>query len=311
MEYCMHFKFEKSLKMLWSLVVILIVSSSISVLICPDGLYTIEIVWNEWSSSYREQWLLGNKNSHGMWFVLASIVTYGYFLSKRNFEVKKRLTISKLLIIVGVFLALVTLIMVKSSTGLVAVTIAWFALYSCICRDCKIVINTKLVVIIYAVVAALVILGGMQFLQPIIQLVFKKDITFTGRNIIWANSLLYISQKPVLGWGVLSTSQITSMLGSVASTSAHNQFLNTLLQGGLLLFAILLLLLTTIIKKIDAVQNNNDRTFLIMALLSVLVVMMFESCLNENPAWAALLMIYLLAENSSISLNELDYEDDQ
>ena len=296
LEFCINRREKQTFKILLTIISILLLANFITVVLYPSGLYTVETVWNEWSTSERAQWLLGNKNSHGMWAVLGILISFCYINANGRFYSKITNLKTKIMVYCEIIILVAGLFLVKSSTGLIATVLSSIAFFMYLQKADKIEINTKLCIIVYGIVTCMILFGAVSFLQPILYTLFGKDVTFTGRVTIWQNALLNISRKPILGWGILDTGLVTDMLGSRSSTSAHNQYLNSLLQGGVVLFFVLLSILWNVSKNIDRLEERNIKNFLFLSLLSAMIIMIFESCLGEYTSWIVLLIINTVAQ---------------
>ncbi|MCD8189809.1 MAG: O-antigen ligase family protein [Clostridiales bacterium] len=92
-------------------------------------------------------------------------------------------------------------------------------------------------VLLGAVAAVTVIVlfqSELGFLDPLFALV-GKDSTFDGRDVIWSCAKYYISQRPLLGYGVTSTGAfLVFTYVNQRILPAHNEILNILYQGGAL-----------------------------------------------------------------------------
>lgn len=143
----------------------------------------------------------------------------------------------------------------------------------------------------YLVFDVIIIVGAATFLGPIVSKLFGKDLTFSGRTLIWPQVILKIWQKPVAGWGYMSGEESGNLFGNLAFSSAHNQLLNTLWQGGvILLFIVMVLFLLTL--NVYRKTTHKMETVAVLLVLVILVDMTFESILNVRATWLILLMLY-------------------
>lgn len=152
-------------------------------------------------------------------------------------------------------------------------------------------ISAKGMLIGYLVFDVIIIVGAATFLGPIVSKLFGKDLTFSGRTLIWPQVILKIWQKPVAGWGYMSGEESGNLFGNLAFSSAHNQLLNTLWQGGvILLFIVMVLFLLTL--NVYRKTTHKMETVAVLLVLVILVDMTFESILNVRATWLILLMLY-------------------
>lgn len=103
--------------------------------------------------------------------------------------------------------------------------------------------------------------------------------------------------KPIWGWGQLSGSTVGSILGNKFFTSAHNQWLNTLFQGGVILFLLVALIIIWLANSTRKFEKNIGNMKLLM-LLSIMIDMMFESILSVFATWIFLYIIYKYPETT-------------
>lgn len=73
-------------------------------------------------------------------------------------------------------------------------------------------------------------------LNQLMQVLFEKDATFTGRIYIWRAALLLIAKSPVIGYGkFIPQAALLPHGGIYMWEMAHNQVLECLMEGGIVL----------------------------------------------------------------------------
>ena len=82
------------------------------------------------------------------------------------------------------------------------------------------------------------IVGNVGFLGDFVQQAFGKDLTFTGRADVWTKALALIAQRPLSGWGYYDPDSASILYGRWDFANAHNQILESLVEGGLLFLLI-------------------------------------------------------------------------
>ena len=97
---------------------------------------------------------------------------------------------------------------------------------------------------------------------------------------------------------MLGDDGMRNALGSLSYTSAHNQFLNTMLQGGLILFLILIAMIYIIFDKLSKCEDKKDKLVGSAGMIGVLVTMLFETVLGGTQCWVLLYCVYCLADMS-------------
>lgn len=200
--------------------------------------------------------------------------------------------VNKFFLYVMMIISPITMILVKSSTALVCAIIADLAIILGLQKGKqRFSISAKGMLIGYLVFDVIIIVGAATFLGPIVSKLFGKDLTFSGRTLIWPQVILKIWQKPVAGWGYMSGEESGNLFGNLAFSSAHNQLLNTLWQGGvILLFIVMVLFLLTL--NVYRKTTHKMETVAVLLVLVILVDMTFESILNVRATWLILLMLY-------------------
>ena len=79
---------------------------------------------------------------------------------------------------------------------------------------------------------SIVILRLQNIFKYLVEVVLKKDLTFSGRLPIWDRALKKFMNRPFLGWG----SNFTRNYSVIAASHAHNFFLHTLYEAGIIGF---------------------------------------------------------------------------
>ncbi len=144
----------------------------------------------------------------------------------------------------------------------------------------------------------LTVFTQLSWVQHIVQDVFHKNATLSGRTTIWARAFRCIIQSPIWGYGCETAAVTETKLGI---NHAHNIFLECLYRGGvigLLLFAVMLIVLR---KTAGPYLSNPLCKFLFVFLalfwffssvefafyryhyLILLVAVTNQSLLNERP----------------------------
>lgn len=281
---------QRTVAILFWIMLLLVAADVVSVFLFPDGLYSSAIVWNEWTSSERAQWILGNKNSKAGYYVLfLLLIGLHYALSDKRYL--KQLGLAVLIIQV------IAIFVVQSSTSIVAVLVAGLGLLLFLNGKTlpKPIVSMKFVAVVYLVVFFVLIFSSMSVFQNITEFLFQKDSTFSGRTYIWQAALEYISQKPILGWGYYDGTAASQLYGSASFTSAHNQILNTAFEGGVLLLGMLVWCFVSVFNAIDSLKGKAAVYLLGASVLALMVETFFESIMSGAAPWLILLLCALFA----------------
>lgn len=257
-----------------------------SILLFPNGIYSKETVWNEWSTSYYAQWIFGNKNNRVYWY-LCLLLTACW---KKEQEESGYMDLI-LAILCGMSIAAAFL--VNSMTSLVVVCIAVLGIWLDVFRkkDAKLRINPKLIYPAYLGFSVLWISGSVSFLQGLVENLLGRNMSFTNRTLAWGRAIVNILQKPIFGWGIFGQ-KATEILGSKAFVNAHNQLLETLWQGGICALLIFSAIIGTTITSVSKIADNKKNLFFVFMLVAILVEMLAESILGVDATWTYLLLSY-------------------
>lgn len=258
----------------------------LSVFLFPNGLYQTTTTWNEWSSSDVKGWLLGNKNNHIIWYLTTIYLSYVKYrmTDLKKYEVRWYIVM---------FITLVTVIHIQSSTSIVVAIIADVGmLYFHSRKKQTIHINIVIVGIVYVIMQTIILMGSITFLQPIITGVLGKDLTFSGRVTAWMNVSVYIFQKPILGWGQMTAENAKKMLGSAALVNAHNQWLQILWEGGIIQLVLLMVVFVVMIRKIQQCSEKTISDISNILFTVVLIAMAFEVELGNLVSWVLIALFY-------------------
>lgn len=294
---------DGTLKVLWWIIATISLLNFCSLILYPEGISTITYVWNEWGASDEvKQWIVGNKNSQALWYIAFMLLSY-YLIEEKYIKLN---FIKKIFAFFVSCISFIAVFVVSSSTGMAAVIVVATAVIACSIfrHPPNIRFNTKWILVVYAIVLLLILLGNTSFFEPIVTGIFGKDLTFSNRTVVWAESMVLISQKPIIGYGFMGNDAMQEMLGNLAYTSAHNQFLNTLLQGGIILAIALVGGFLTLLGKIN-MTCLRMKLVCFCAVGAVLIEMLFEAILADSIAWTVIFIIYVLAYTDKQELRGL------
>ena len=99
-----------------------------------------------------------------------------------------------------------------------------------------------------------------------------RDMTFSGRTIIWESVKPYVQEHWLLGNGLETQEVMFEKLTPIHAVHAHNLYLDILYKNGLVGFAVIAVLLFLMLYKLKRMEDQNTR-FLIEAYLGVFMLM--------------------------------------
>ncbi len=134
-------------------------------------------------------------------------------------------------------------------------------------------ICTILISVIILFELAIVVFTNQNLIDTILTM-FGKSAGFTGRDYLWSHCIQCIQQKPLLGHGVLPSSQVDTMVGN--PSGSHNYFLDVLFQRGIVGFIPFLLFLLVPMFRTSQGIHNKERYILTGFAIAYLIMFMFE-----------------------------------
>ena len=110
--------------------------------------------------------------------------------------------------------------------------------------------------------------------------VLQKNVTFSGRTLIWAKAFELLARRSFLGYGIMSMEQMVRLFGISFAVSAHNNMLHYLIAGGIPALALHLLFWFLCLKALNG-ENGLVPRILFIAWFSLSIFSLFE--VQYNP----------------------------
>lgn len=134
---------------------------------------------------------------------------------------------------------------------------------------------------LYIMLAGFVFLVLMRkfILVPIVE-ALGRDITLSGRTMIWDATIKQILKKPIFGYGVCDGNIFARMIGYNGITMAHDWFLNLGFAGGIVAVIIYVFQLTFAFK--DG-RGFNSTTYYRCIVIGMIIV--FIRAVTEGSNW--------------------------
>ena len=274
---------SRAVEILYIVISILVFIDIISLILFPKGLLQTEYVWTQWTTTYDPVWFLGSNNNRIFYYIILNILTIWKYNEK---------LLTKRRVFFVFFIETVAICIERSSTSIVAMLLMDIAVCLFIVKKRFTKIRVNIYMAIYIIFEIILIAGSILFLKSLVGSIFHKDLTFSGRTIIWQQILFMIAQKPFFGWGYVGGEKMSTILGSQVFTSAHNQWLNFLFQGGIVLFSVALILFIIEISTIKRQKNNKNVFITTFFLISLLIEMLFEAQFNSLPVNLVIVILY-------------------
>ena len=213
----------------------------------------------------------GNRNQMGGTLLVASIVSaVHYYKTHCGFA----------MMLFTIVLSLLSVLINGSKTSLLGFSL--LVIFLLINRK-----NSKfkhkfllLIIIFYFMLQPFLLLSSTGIFQNeaityLVEDVLHKDMTFSGRAVIWESSILMIIQSPLLGYGWQDVDWNEFYINGVF---AHNFILHVLLRGGGILLLCTIIIITMSIRQ--SVKNDSVPAFIAHAGFWIFLFMMSTEVYN-------------------------------
>lgn len=273
---------DSILSALNALAVVLIYANALSLVVFPLGMYTTPATSSDISS------FLGHNNA-----VARTTVPLLLFSIAHSYRCRKRISWNITIRALTVF---ATALYTGSGSGVVGIVpiILLIAFWPRLKRRD---INSYILFAGSLGLWAVLICAQFGILEYVITHIFQKDVTLTGRTLIWARAIDYISLSPLFGYGYSNNYALDNgFLLSSTGQSAHNYYLDLLLRGGMpqLIFQMSIVAFTmrSIERKIRPCSNALANIFSV-GLLSYFVMWLVEPFVGSGMVLMCSFFIYI------------------
>lgn len=134
-----------------------------------------------------------------------------------------------------------------------------------------VLMDSKLYFYAYVALNALMLLFSFTGLDMALGI----NITLSGRTIVWREAFKLIVKHPLMGYGAYGAQIVTPW--TTGMNYAHNEFVQRLLDGGILLCVAYIVMLYFFVQEAGKIQNRRVRSIANICLAAMLFVMLFES----------------------------------
>ncbi|MCU7584833.1 O-antigen ligase family protein [Adlercreutzia muris] len=241
-----------------------------AMILVPDGLYVSKLL------GFYHNWVLGYKNQFLPFFICFATVAF----------LQMRYTGKRLRSVVLIAAMILSLILGRSATSLIVMVLFVFGMLIAETRA-KFIFNPYLLAgVIVGAFFVIVLMSSSETISGLIASIANRDVTFSGRTIIWSSVMDAIAQKPLFGWGVLTDEAHIALIDYAEASTAHNFYLELLLSGGLVSFVAFLLFLILVLKKVKSCEGFYASKLFAAALFALGLAYMTEA--YSNPILFAL-----------------------
>lgn len=152
--------------------------------------------------------------------------------------------------------------------------------------------------ILYAIVGGFVILALLRglILEPIVS-ALGRNITLSGRTVLWDRALERIKEKPLLGFGMYSGEEFDHAVMNNGLLNAHNWLLMLMFYGGII--AVVLFSIAVICACRDAKPERNSLFYRCMVI--GLIVLAVRFLVEAGQLQIMFMMLAMLAYSKELS----------
>lgn len=172
------------------------------------------------------------------------------------------------------FMVLIIILLSKSSTGFIVGSL--LVIYVLLLKKIKINININKLMSIYTIIYTQVVIFRIQetVFRGFIENTLQKNVTLTGRTLIWDFIMKIIPNSLIFGYGRNDIIAQNAIIRDV--TEAHNGLLEILLCTGIIGLFVFILILLNVFK---ALNKSNSK---ISYILSMAIFLYFCIALTES-----------------------------
>lgn len=161
-------------------------------------------------------------------------------------------------------------------------------------------INVKTAIFVNILFLVLVVVFNIQvYFEDILNMIGKTGLS--SREIIWVKALEATIKKPILGYGALTDSQVSSYV-LYGTTHTHNIVLEFLMDSGLIGTFFASMWFKTAVEVKDTVSNNEVIAGLLCCITSYLLCSIFDFYITLIYFW--ILIIFFDCLNNELSEKE-------
>ena len=259
--------FAKMLHAMSNSFIAMILINLVGIIALPNG-FIIELTvdggyWQQWTPIY----FIGNDNTFALQFVFyLGIIAIADYLDNGHISFRT---------IISVLMCDISVLLVWTGSGVVAclgLTVVLLLAYRNILKQK--LLNYKVLIPVYVALFILIVWNqNTGFLSFAVKDILHKDVTLSGRTLIWSEYISLIMDKPFLGHGI-AISEYIQFGGRTRST--HNNILQILLYGGFVsLFGYFSLIWIALKKQYDNRREMMGTVFTWLILI-ILICFMVE-----------------------------------
>ena len=216
----------------------------------------------------RGVWLFGQANDSTLYINNAFLfaMLYLHYIARNK--------VSKIRSFVLIFVCIISTVLTGSATSIVG--LVPIILFLCIYKMWGINVNPFVGIGASAGIFFLfVILRAQEVFAYLIEVLLHRSLTFSNRLRLWDMAILWISKKPVLGYGVEARIELSNRF--MGFGTPHNKILYTAYQGGVVLVIVFVIIIIYAAIKTKKYSGKNAAIVITAFSFAYLIQMQFES----------------------------------
>ena len=186
------------------------------------------------------------------------------------------------------FMVLIIILLSKSSTGFIVGSL--LVIYVLLLKKIKIKLNINKLMSIYTIIYTQVVIFRIQetVFRGFIENTLQKNVTLTGRTLIWDFIMKIIPNSLIFGYGRNDIIAQNAIIRDV--TEAHNGLLEILLCTGIIGLFVFILILLNVFKSLNK-SNSKISYILSMAIFLYFCIALTESAFTYTKIGFWILII--------------------
>jgi O-antigen ligase len=194
------------------------------------------------------------------------------------------------------FIAMTTVVLTWSNTGMVGCGILVGYMVFLSGRHLSRLFNAKIFLgISIGLCLLFVVFQKQEIFTFIIEDFFKKDLSLTGRTVLWEAAMFKIMQLPIWGSGYVEEIIEARNITDYITDSAHNFFLDVLLRGGFIGLFLILIVVVLACWKLDTAPRNSKTTLTSFVLLAYFIMWITMPFIDTN--FVDMILVFIIAYN--------------
>lgn len=255
---------------------LMVYSNLFAMILMPDGLYISKLL------GYYHNWILGYKNQFLPFFICFTTIAF--------LEIKNNPKSLRPKLLIGAMV--ISLLLANSATSLIVIIFFLVAMGLIRTRIESFINPFVLIAIIILLFIVTVLMGSFEEFRGIIASVLNRDMTLSGRTLIWSAVFKAIAERPFLGWGVMSDEAHIALIEHAEASSSHDFYLELVLSGGVIALILFLLFIGMIYFRLEKHKDLYASKLFMISIFCLGVAYLTEA--YSNPILFAL---FALAAN--------------